>query len=241
MTTLNLMHCLPDPRKLLPWAARQGWLPAGGDPGYALHIALREALGDRAPKPFYYRDVRAGLLGYSQHSADELHEAVALARPDLAAALGLNDFNMRPFPLQWSAGRMLGFEVRVRPVHRGHDKRERDALLAEIERKSGGARLNREDVYRQWLEDQFAMGGAASAVESRMTRFQLTSVMRRTRALAQGGEARKSRLIQGPDAVFTGHLRVEDPDAFARLIVRGIGRHRSFGFGMLLLRPASAC
>ena len=35
-----------------------------------------------------------------------------------------------------------------------------------------------------------------------------------------------------------GTLTVGDPDAFSRLLARGIGRHRAFGFGMLLLRPA---
>jgi CRISPR system Cascade subunit CasE len=37
----------------------------------------------------------------------------------------------------------------------------------------------------------------------------------------------------GPDASFTGVLTVRDPEAFGRLLARGIGRHRKFGFGML--------
>ena len=45
MTVFNLMHCQPDSRKLVLWASRQGWLPAGGDLGYALHAALH--LNDR--------------------------------------------------------------------------------------------------------------------------------------------------------------------------------------------------
>ncbi|MEE8524028.1 MAG: type I-E CRISPR-associated protein Cas6/Cse3/CasE [Thermoanaerobaculia bacterium] len=40
-----------------------------------------------------------------------------------------------------------------------------------------------------------------------------------------------------PDALLTGTLEVTDPDAFATLLARGVGRHRAFGFGMLLLRP----
>ena len=34
-----------------------------------------------------------------------------------------------------------------------------------------------------------------------------------------------------------GNLIVSDPAAFAQLLTRGIGRHRAYGFGMLLLRP----
>jgi len=34
---------------------------------------------------------------------------------------------------------------------------------------------------------------------------------------------------------------VRDPTGFAALLARGVGRHRAFGFGMLLLRPPAAC
>jgi CRISPR system Cascade subunit CasE len=40
-----------------------------------------------------------------------------------------------------------------------------------------------------------------------------------------------------PDAVFTGTLVVARPAEFMGLLARGIGRHRAFGYGMLLLRP----
>jgi CRISPR system Cascade subunit CasE len=45
--------------------------------------------------------------------------------------------------------------------------------------------------------------------------------------------------VSGPDAVLAGHLRVLDTSAFAELVARGVGRHRSFGFGLLQLRPAA--
>ena len=44
-------------------------------------------------------------------------------------------------------------------------------------------------------------------------------------------------MTMGPDVVMQGRLRVSDPQAFAQLLARGVGRHRAFGFGMLLLRP----
>jgi CRISPR system Cascade subunit CasE len=40
--------------------------------------------------------------------------------------------------------------------------------------------------------------------------------------------------------VFSGLLQVEDAAAFTALLARGIGRHRAFGFGMLLLKPATS-
>jgi CRISPR system Cascade subunit CasE len=38
--------------------------------------------------------------------------------------------------------------------------------------------------------------------------------------------------------VFNGVLEVTEPGTFASSLARGIGRHRAFGFGMLLLRQA---
>jgi CRISPR system Cascade subunit CasE len=59
-------------------------------------------------------------------------------------------------------------------------------------------------------------------------------VLRRSCAAA----GRSLRHQEGPDASFEGVLTVAEPGAFALLLARGIGRHRAFGFGMVLLRPA---
>ena len=47
---------------------------------------------------------------------------------------------------------------------------------------------------------------------------------------------RKSHRIEKPSATFKGVLEVTEPARFAGLMQRGIGRHRAFGFGMILLR-----
>ena len=46
-----------------------------------------------------------------------------------------------------------------------------------------------------------------------------------------------ARLVR-PSAVLEGTLSITDPVEFRQTLARGIGRHRAFGFGMLLLRPA---
>jgi CRISPR system Cascade subunit CasE len=54
---------------------------------------------------------------------------------------------------------------------------------------------------------------------------------------ARAREARRS-VIGRRDVTFEGELQVADAAAFAALLARGVGRHRAFGFGMLLLRPS---
>ena len=240
---LYLLHTQPDPQRLAAWAARHRLLDGQGDLGYALHALLHAAFGEHAPQPFRYLDAEQGLLAYTSLSAAELAQCAALAEPDVAAALGLGQtfqhagMSARPFPTQWAAGHVLGFEVRVRPIIReGKTGRERDAFLAAVE-KSGGSELDRSEVYVQWLRELLARQGGAELVHASVTRYQLLGVTRKTQ---KGGadDARHSRVVSGPDAVLTGQLRVSDPQAFAQLLSRGVGRHRAFGFGLLLLRSA---
>lgn len=236
----HLIHLRPNLNRLLPWAQRQGLIPdhGQGDLGYAFHAALRAAFADLAPQPFSYR-AGQGLLAYSTQ-AEAMREAVALASPEVADMLGLDatlqtpGLLIRPFPKSWKAGQLLSFEVRVRPVVRKDDK-ELDAFLSAVQRMPDAVLL-REAVYADWLKRQFE--GAAELHEVGMTEFKLSTVLRRGGLQAEG--SRPKRPVQGPDAVFTGVLQVRDSDAFAALVARGIGRHRAFGFGMLLLKPAVA-
>lgn len=241
--TLYLLHTQPDPQRLAAWAARQRLLDPQGDLGYALHALLHAAFGEQAPQPFRYLDAEQGLLAYTRLSPAELAQCAALAEPDVAAALGLGQtvhhagLSARPFPTQWAAGHTLGFEVRVRPVIReAKTGRERDAFLAAIE-KSGGSELDRSEVYVQWLRGLLARQGGAELLDADVSRYQMLGVTRKSQK-SSADEPRHSRLVCGPDAVVSGQLRVADPQAFAQLLARGIGRHRAFGFGLLLLRSA---
>ena len=237
--SLTLLQCHPDPRRLAAWATRIGLTAGGDDLGYALHTLLTAAFGEAAPKPFrHFGDVR-GLLAYTNRDANALQLAAQTASPDVHATLGLEHFATRSFPTEWAAGRRLGFELRVRPVLRTHEGRERDIFLAEIDKRGvPDAELSREAVYAEWLARELARGEAASVERLQLDGFQLTASMRKGNA-AEG--RRPARRVAGPDALFSGELTVRDPTGFATLLARGVGRHRAFGFGMLLLRPPASC
>lgn len=239
--SLYLMHTQPDPQRLAAWAARHRLLDKEGDLGYALHALLHAAFGEQAPQPFRYLDGEQGLLAYTRLDAAELVQLVALADPGVAAALGLGQIrqhggmNVRSFPTQWAVGHTLGFEVRVRPIIReGKTGRERDAFLAAAE-KAGESRLDRGEVYVQWLRELLVRQGGAELVDASVSRYQLLGVTRK-RQKSSSDDVRHSRLVSGPDVVLTGQLRVTDSQAFSQLIAQGVGRHRAFGFGLLLLR-----
>ena len=236
----HLIQLRPNLSRLVPWAQRQGLIPdrGQGDLGYALHAALKAAFADLAPQPFSYRGDH-GLLAYTTQ-AEAMQTALAMATPELADMLGLDTtlqspgLLTRPFPMSWRVGQVLSFEVRVRPVARKEGK-EVDVFLSAAHRMPSVV-LSREAVYGEWLKRQFE--DAAGVYDVCMSEFNLRSVLRRAAPQVEGG--RPKRPVQGPDAVFTGLLQVRDDVAFAKLVARGIGRHRAFGFGMLLLKPAAS-
>ncbi len=253
-SALYLLHTRPDPRRLAVWAASHRVLPANqGDMGYALHGLLLAAFGDAAPQPFAYEDETQALLAYTAMTPDDMARRVALADPEAVEALGLcatagdAGYRMRQFPTHWPAGHVLRFQVRVRPIVReGKTGRERDAFLVAADR-ADGAPLDRQTIYVQWLKEQLgvretgpreAWQGAVEIVDANLERFRLLDVLRQTQRTTPE-DARKRRAVGGPDAVIQGHLRVTDPASFTHLLTRGIGRHRAFGFGMLMLRPAA--
>lgn len=88
-------------------------------------------------------------------------------------------------------------------------------------------------MYLRWLEAELGRKGAARCLVGRMTAFRLIKPVRRN-----GGKPKQIKRGWWPDATMEGLLEVQRPEAFAELMARGCGRHRAFGFGMLLLRPA---
>ena len=241
---LFLLQTRPDPQQLAAWAARHRLLDSQGDLGYALHALLRAAFGEQAPQPFRYMNAEQGLLAYSRLSAPELAQLAAMADADVSAALGLGQtlnyagLNTRAFPSQWTPGHLLGFEVRVRPIIReGKTGRERDAFLSAIN-KTGDGELDRSEVYVHWLRDLFTRQGGAELVSAKVTSYQQLGVTRKSHRGADD-KGRQGRLVCGPDAVLAGQLRVKDSSAFAKLLAGGIGRHKAFGFGLLLLCSAN--
>ena len=103
----------------------------------------------------------------------------------------------------------------------------------------------REEIYLEWLMDRMAT--AAIVTDARLVSLRDARLWRRGApgegaAATMHGRPRPrlgSRVAMGRrEAVFEGTLEVRDTASFQGLLARGVGRHRAFGFGMLLLRPS---
>ena len=240
MTDIHLIELPLNLRALHTWATQRKLTRRSGlDEGLALHHLLGETFGPAALQPFRLLTKHGGrsanLMAYSSQ-ASEAHIATAknVALPESSSILSLESLRSVPRPASaWSLGQQLGFDLRVRPVVRLSNAREIGGKSrpqgAEIDvfqhRAESDDKVPREIAYLDWLEQM--LKGVASLKRQccRLARFQRSRV------------TRKGHKIEGPDAVIHGTLEVTDPAAFHAKLASGIGRHRSYGYGMLLLRP----
>ena len=210
------------------------------DTDHAMHCLLKETFGELSPKPFRLivppGGSRGCLYGYGPATAADLQDAAnTFADPQQLRAIPPSVIDAKPMPSEWQLGKRLGFELRVRPVLRKSRRSDRPGAeedVFQVKAETFPPREmphSREEVYADWLSGKLN-GNQGVCLEPSWTKlvsFQRTRSFRKLH----------SRYVEGPDAVMRGVLTITDPEAFARLLAKGVGRHRAYGYGMLLLRP----
>lgn len=238
---LHLVKVPLRPERLITIARQRGFPVREVDEGYLAHVVLRELWQEGAPAPFVLRESArcVDVWGYSSWDAARLIDhAISFGDPSLIASVAeIGAIASRPMP-NFEAGRRLGFEVRACPVVRlasgrsGHGRgAEIDAFLARSF-AAGDGYVSREDVYRDWF-----MRNLAPATKSGVTvvRVEVRGVSRVRLLRRTHGEARTSSRIERPDVRFVGEVIVADGGRLLEYIAHGVGRHRAFGFGALML------
>lgn len=213
------------------------------------------------------RDETVIVLGYTDRDASALALAASErsqleGAPSILASLVEHaQIATRALPATWRRGARYSYAVRACPIVRNHGgartgqrMREEDVFVSACRAQNDRdgvaptdgthsrwkTAVDRAAVYADWLRGQVARHGGDTTIESvSMTSFMLDRLIRRgSPEDSARPSTRKAAHSTRPNAVLEGTLTVGDPDAFARLLARGIGRHRAFGFGMLLVKPA---
>ncbi len=237
------------------------------DPDHAMHCLLVECFGKREAKrgigPNDQRQHEDGLFrifrlivprgssrgvlyAYGRADAEELREKLNVCGDPLQCkVIPAETIDSKPMPTEWVAGKKLGFEIRVRPTRRLNSGSKKTRRVQDVEKLGNGEwdafqleaircpkgtmPRSREEVYRDWLAKRLQRCGAVEldVEETKLVSFQRTRAVRR----------QHTRHSEGPDALMRGNLVITDGDAFADLLAQGVGRHRAYGYGMLLLRP----
>jgi CRISPR system Cascade subunit CasE len=257
MSGLSMIQIRLDAVGLAKFAQEQGLSPTWSklkpwdeDMSYAVHAWLMAAFGDMAPKPFRFMTVlsrgrqsgRITLLAYMRFDPSLLRErALATADPlVLAASADPDVFTHKRLPEKWRQGAIYDFEVLACPVTR-NENAEKDVFLRAVDRaKALGQKdgeVKRDEVYRDWLIKQLGASVSVGKDDVRVDGFRIASMFRKTQRTEEETK-RKPKQLRLPLALFTGTLKVANTDEFSALLARGVGRHRAFGCGMILLKPA---
>lgn len=211
---------------------------------YLVHCALGELFGDLAPKPFSIETSEQmsrsiEIIAYSDVDADKLQQAAqTYASPQIYGICNWQSFASKQMPAPFEAQTRLGFELTTCPIKRMASDGERwrenaeiDVFLLESWQQGEEAKIDHEQVYQKWLKSYFEdhLGGA-TIDHVALTNFRLHRFLRRT------NQEREAKTVKGPVATFQGELTVTEPDAFYKILRTGIGRHKTFGYGMIKLR-----
>lgn len=241
---LNMVQFQLNVPSLMKLAKKKRMPPHVTDMGYLTHCRLAEIFGDYAPSPFALQKNLGRyiqVLAFSDKTKEELlNHAQSFSNPESFEAVKWDDFFLKSMPEIWENELLLSFETKICPIRkmpRGSKIEkpgsEVDAFIAHCHTLADPNQpVDRERVYKQWLSDKFEKSGGAILVSAKMKSFKRERLVRRTQ-----GDDRKAIILERPNALFNGILKVEDSDKFNQLLKRGIGRHRKFGFGMLLLKP----
>jgi len=220
------------------------------DPGYLVHCQMDELFGDNSPRPFniiHESDRYLNILAYSGREEEDLRNyAQTFADPGIFQGCDWDAFSSKKMPDSWKADAIIGFQLRCIPtVTKKNDEGkndegkdyEVDAFLSScMAADARGERIpGREEVYNHWLAKniwQHSNNGAV-LLNSELKGWHIAKLLRRKGP----PDHRTSTTIEKPEATITGHIRITDPEGFAALLSRGVGKHLPFGYGMLLLKP----
>jgi CRISPR associated protein. len=236
-----MIQCTLDPKAFMAFAHEQGLDPARGelDLGYLGHAWLKAAFGNLAPRPwrlFMPKRSKARqpsrILAYSHYSHDALADHMArFTTPAVAAVCPPEAVLSKAMPQDWPTDQRYAFESVCCPVGRkAQTGREKDLFLIEADHAPEG-RLNRAHIYQHWFKTQAESVDGIQIANVILAGFRLAGISRKAHETP-----RKSRSLRRPYAEFRGVLQAADGTSLLSLLQRGIGRHRAFGFGMVLIR-----
>ena len=250
---LHMVRAELDTRSLHRWMGARGIT----DYGHAMHCLITESMGRSAPRTFRAgipaRKSSGTLMGYTSAPAGKLREEFqACADPLQHRIIVPDSIDTKQMPRRWEPGRVLGFEVRTRPVVRLERDlsrvnpdimpgfldgtlrpgQEQDVYVWEkVRRQTRGEEIQpREEVYAGWLTGKLRKQGGCDPHQEAM----VVADYRRDRVSCRNGLPG----ILGPETVIRGLLTIADPELFSQLLRNGIGRYRAYGFGMVLVKPA---
>jgi CRISPR system Cascade subunit CasE len=160
------------------------------------------------------KDLSSGILYVDKGMKKGWREVIMVSNrsPHPPTHGDLNTQSVKPELLSYSSYR---FEITINPVKRENDSRKIVPLRTR-------------EAVTEWFTAKAPKWG-----------FEPTFLEVRSMDVIQFDKAINQSVTLG-QATLTGHLKVTDPDRFARSFEQGIGRGKAFGCGLLQIVPISS-
>jgi CRISPR system Cascade subunit CasE len=205
------------------------------DEAYLVHVWLCAAFGEDAMFKPWVVESHSGselhIMGYSVLDAKALRAvAETNTTSEVFDVTDWSSCQSRAIPHELSPGTRVRIRARVCPTKRTTNG-EKDAFLLAIEGKPRDHYVDREVIYADWMQDAVTRFCGGHLSDVRMTSFRLATLFRRVQ-----GAVRKSTMPRLPEATMEATLTVGEK-GIGELFSRGLGRHRSFGLGMVRVIP----
>ena len=232
MRQLYLCQAQINLRNMARWSSARNH----SDPDRAMHCLVNESFSKEfAPRPFFLQMSQTAarqhgiLLGYTSADAATLKStAEYYQHQPHKTIIDPDSIKTRAVPSEWEPGKRIKFQVRIMPTTRQsiYGSGEKTTEIDPYMNYQGN--MPREQFYCTWLHKKFKVqGGMTTDPENmNMTQFNVRRVKRQ----------RTQSWIPGSEVTIIGSAEVGDPAKFLELLRSGIGRHRGFGYGMVLVK-----
>lgn len=232
---------LPIRPLVLAQIAKEHRIPfADEDQGYTIHALLKALWPEVTPKPWRWVKEKRLLWAYAPRSLAAMRSQVDSVDPLYLAAIDWNGAASKLMPCLLE-GKVVGFDLRACPVVRhgkgeGDKASEHDYLVWLAHQKGMPANeLDPRHVYREWLCERLWKEEKAGA-RLLPARVAVVGWQKPMEGYSNRWRGRRGKGVRLPEVCFSGGLEVTDPDRFLTFLSQGVGRHRAFGYGMLLLK-----
>lgn len=210
---------------------------ANAGDAYAQHQLLWQLFASRTNRDFLFR--------YEQSPQGLCYYVLSSSEPEQDVA-GIS-LSCKPFLPKLSAGDVLAYNLRANPTRmlkaeqQGKRGQRVDVLMhaKHLAREAGESSDKVEALQHQAARDWLASSHRRDAMgvefisEPEVTEYQQHQVRK-----ASNGKGNKG-LIQFSSVNFQGLLRVEEPSRFIDTLNQGIGRAKSMGCGLMMIRRAN--
>jgi len=219
---------------LRSWGLRhQLWRPKA-DFGYVIHGLLNILFRGFPPNSFYFDQVSGDLHFYTRFNKDHLDQHLARKNREACNGLGFlsscRGYDVSDISLLIENNQKHSFQIQIPPIqHQSHTRREMDVFSA-----AQGSRQERQDAYTTWIVNRLTNSGLCDVQIDDVAIGQSKVLRKGARSLTS--RTRDEVIFDLSVATFTGSFVTPEKQCFLRTLLNGVGKHKAFGFGMLLIK-----